>query len=39
MMVRDFFEETKDPILYVETSRLLRNAQAAGKAPPNHGNQ
>jgi creatinine amidohydrolase len=33
MMVRDFFEETKDPILYVETSRLLRNAQAAGKAP------
>src|SRR5271168_1216557 len=33
MMVLDFFEETKDPILYVETSRLLRNAQAAGKAP------
>jgi creatinine amidohydrolase len=33
MMVRDFFEETKDPILYIETSRLLRNAQVAGKAP------
>jgi len=33
MMVRDFFEETKDPILYIEAPRLLRNAQAAGKAP------
>jgi creatinine amidohydrolase len=32
-LVREFFEETKDPILYVETSRLLRNAQAAGAAP------
>jgi creatinine amidohydrolase len=32
-LVREFFEETKDPILYVETSRLLRNAQAAGVAP------
>src|SRR6202162_780990 len=32
-VVREFFEETKDPILYVETSRLLRNAQAAGAAP------
>ena len=32
-LVREFFEETKDPILYVEASRLLRNAQAAGKAP------
>jgi creatinine amidohydrolase len=32
-LVREFFEETKDPILYVETSRLLRNAQTAGKAP------
>ena len=32
-LVREFFEETKDPILYVETSKLLRNAQAAGKAP------
>ena len=32
-MVREFFEETKDPILYIETSRLLRSAQEAGKAP------
>jgi creatinine amidohydrolase len=32
-LVREFFEETKDPILYVETSRLLRNAQASGAAP------
>ena len=32
-LVREFFEETKDPILYVETSKLLRNAQAAGRAP------
>ena len=32
-LVREFFEETKDPILYVETSRLLRNVQAAGAAP------
>ena len=32
-LVREFFEETKDPILYIETSRLLRNAQAAGTAP------
>jgi creatinine amidohydrolase len=32
-LVREFFEETKDPILYVETGRLLQNAQAAGAAP------
>jgi len=32
-LVREFFEETKDPILYVETSLLLRNAQAKGAAP------
>jgi len=32
-MVREFFEETHDPILYVEASRLLRNAQEAGAAP------
>ena len=32
-LVREFFEETKDPILYVETSLLLRNAQASGAAP------
>ena len=32
-LVREFFDETKDPILYVEAGRLLRNAQAAGKAP------
>src|SRR5205085_11162987 len=32
-LVREFFEETKDPILYVECGRLLRNAQAAGTAP------
>jgi len=31
-LVREFFEETKDPILYVETSLLLRNAQASGAA-------
>lgn len=36
-MVREFFEETKDPILYVEASRLLRNAQTAGAAPQPHG--
>jgi creatinine amidohydrolase len=32
-LVREFFEETKDPILYVETGRLLQNAQAKGAAP------
>ena len=32
-LVREFFEETKDPILYIEASRLLRNAQTAGAAP------
>jgi creatinine amidohydrolase len=32
-MVRDFFEETKDPILYIEAGRLLSNAQASGAAP------
>ena len=32
-LVREFFEETKDPILYVETGRLLQNAQARGAAP------
>jgi creatinine amidohydrolase len=31
-MVREFFEETKDPILFVETGRLLRNAQEKGAA-------
>jgi creatinine amidohydrolase len=36
-MVREFFEETKDPILYVEASRLLRNAQTAGAAPQPQG--
>jgi creatinine amidohydrolase len=36
-LVREFFEETKDPILYVEASRLLRNAQAAGAAPQPQG--
>lgn len=32
-LVREFFEETKDPILYIEASRLLRNAQDSGAAP------
>jgi creatinine amidohydrolase len=32
-LVREFFEETKDPILYVEAGRLLQNAQTSGKAP------
>ena len=32
-LVRDFFEETKDPILYIEAGRLLRNAQQSGAAP------
>jgi creatinine amidohydrolase len=32
-LVRDFFEETHDPILYIEASRLLRNAQDSGAAP------
>src|ERR1700676_3580399 len=32
-LVREFFEETKDPILYVETGRLLQNAQASGAEP------
>lgn len=32
-LVREFFEETKDPILYIEAGRLLRNAQQSGAAP------
>lgn len=32
-MVREFFEETHDPILYIEASRLLDNAQQSGAAP------
>ena len=36
-LVREFFEETKDPILYVEASRLLRNAQESGAAPQPRG--
>jgi creatinine amidohydrolase len=32
-LVRQFFDETKDPILYVDAGRLLRNAQERGAAP------
>lgn len=37
-MVRDFFEETKDPILYVETTQLTRLAQQQKLLPANPGN-
>jgi creatinine amidohydrolase len=37
-LVRDFFEETKDPILYVETTQLTRLAQQQKLLPENSGN-
>jgi len=37
-LVRDFFEETKDPIVYIETSQLTRMAQHQKLLPPNPGN-
>jgi creatinine amidohydrolase len=37
-LVRDFFEETKDPILYVETTQLTRMAQQQKLLPENSGN-
>jgi creatinine amidohydrolase len=37
-LVRDFFEETKDPIVYVETSQLTRMAQQQKLLPENPGN-
>lgn len=32
-LVREFFDETKDPILYIDTGRVLRNAQSSGAVP------
>lgn len=37
-LVRDFFEETKDPILYIETTQLTRLAQQHKLLPENPGN-
>jgi creatinine amidohydrolase len=37
-LVRDFFEETKDPILYIETPLLTRLAQQKKLLPENAGN-
>jgi creatinine amidohydrolase len=34
-MVRQFFEETKDPVLYIHLPLLGRRAEAAGAAPVN----
>jgi creatinine amidohydrolase len=37
-LVRDFFEETKDPILYIETTQLTRMAQQQKLLPQDLGN-
>jgi creatinine amidohydrolase len=37
-LVRDFFEETKDPIVYIETSQLTRMAQQQKLLAENLGN-
>jgi len=37
-LVRDFFEETKDPILYIETTQLTRLAQQQKLLPQDLGN-
>jgi creatinine amidohydrolase len=37
-LVRDFFEETKDPIIYIETSQLTRMAQQQKLLAENLGN-
>jgi creatinine amidohydrolase len=37
-LVRDFFEETKDPVVYVETTQLTRMAQQQKLLPADQGN-
>lgn len=33
-LVRTFFDETKDPIVYIDVTRAVKNAQSMGTAPP-----